>query len=385
MRRTRVAGWLAGAVVVGLIGPAPVAIAAAGGAAAADGDDVRLNQIQVVGSHNSYHREAPLQEAAVRAVIDPAGQRALEYTHAALDTQFGSQKVRQIELDVFADPTGGLYARPLLRLSTGGRPLTGAMTQPGSKVLHVQDIDYHTRCQTFVECLTQVRAWSDANRGHVPIAVLVELKDQPVPNGDLPFTVPLAWDASRIDALEAEITSVFPRDRRLTPDDVRGDAGTLEQAVLTRGWPTLGETRGKVMFLMDNGGGYRDAYLQGRPGLRGAAMFTNATPGQPDAAFVKENDPTGANTARIQDLVRRGYVVRTRADADTLQARNRDTRTRDAALASGAQWVSTDYPARGMALRFLSTYSVTLPGGVPARCNPVTKPAGCTDATLDRR
>ena len=77
-------------------------------------------------------------------------------------------------------------------------------------------------------------------------------------------------------------------------------------------------------------------------------MFTNSTPGQPDAAFIKENDPTGANQARIADEVRRGYVVRTRADADTRQARTGDTTMRDAALASGAQWVSTDYPAPGM-------------------------------------
>src|SRR6185436_10013244 len=116
-------------------------------------------------------------------------------------------------------------------------------------------------------------------------------------------------------------------DRTITPDDVRGGSSTLEQAVLRKGWPTLAATRGQVMFLMDNEGAYRTDYLAGHDSLRGRVMFTNSTPGQPDAAFVKANDPTGAGQARIRDEVRRGYVVRTRADADTKQARTNDTAT----------------------------------------------------------
>jgi hypothetical protein len=170
----------------------------------------------------------------------------------------------------------------------------------------------------------------------------------------------------------------------ITPDDVRGGSATLEQAVLGTGWPTVAASRGQVMFLMDNGGAYRTDYLAGHDSLRGRVMFTNSTPGQPDAAFVKQNDPTGANQARIADLVRRGYVVRTRADADTQQARTGDTTMRDAALASGAQWVSTDYPAPGLASRFGTNYVVQLPGGAAARCNPVNAPTRCPAAGLER-
>jgi hypothetical protein len=47
----------------------------------------------------------------------------------------------------------------------------------------------------------------------------------------------------------------------------------------------------------------------------------------------------------IADLVRKGYMVRTRTDADTKEARTGETTRRDAALASGAQLLSTDYPA----------------------------------------
>lgn len=349
---------------------------------------VHLNQVQVVGSHNSYHVEAPPLEAAIRESVDPAGQRSLEYGHLPLPEQFATQNVRQIELDVFADPNGGLYADPLIRAAVGEPPYDQpAMSEPGIKVLHIQDIDYHTTCLTFVACLEGVKAWSDANPGHLPIAVLVELKDTPIviPGVELPFVVPPPFDAARMDELDAEIRSVFPARQLITPDDVRGRHATLEEAVLRQGWPTLARAKGKVMFLMDNGGSYRRTYLEGHPSLRGRVLFTNAEPGDADAAFVKRNDPVGAaNQAEITDLVRRGYVVRTRADADTEQARTGDTTMRDAALASGAQWVSTDYPAPGIAARFGTDYYVAIPGGTVARCNPVNAPRFCFDRALER-
>src|SRR5690349_18832975 len=84
-------------LATGLLG-SPSALAGSTAAAKVAADDgLRINQVQVVGSHNSYHLEAPLAESALRAIVAPDGQKALEYTHAALPTQFGQQQVRQIE------------------------------------------------------------------------------------------------------------------------------------------------------------------------------------------------------------------------------------------------------------------------------------------------
>jgi hypothetical protein len=113
--------------------------------------------------------------------------------------------------------------------------------------------------------------------------------------------------------------------------------------------------------------------------LEGRVLFTNSRPGSADAAFVEQNDPLGA---AIPSLVEAGYIVRTRADADTLQARSGDTTDRDAALASGAQYVSTDYPVPDPA--FGTGYFVEIPGGFPGRCNPVSAPAGCRSRALER-
>ena len=165
---------------------------------------------------------------------------------------------------------------------------------------------------------------------------------------------------------------MFPANQLVTPDDVRGRYATLNEAVLARNWPALDEARGKVVFLMDQRWA-EPVYLKGHPSLRGRVLFTNAPPGAPDAAFTELNDgPAGSITA----LVRKGYLVRTRADDSTREARTNDTRRRDAMLASGAQIVSTDYPASEPA-RWPGHYSVNLPGSAVARCNPVNAPAGC--------
>jgi hypothetical protein len=250
------------------------------------------------------------------------------------------------------------------------------MFEPGFKTIHIPDIDWRSTCETFVACLEEVKAWSDANPGHLPIAILVELKDDPpiLPGGTLAQPLPIGPD--ELDALDDEIRSVFSADRMIEPDDVRGPRRTLEDAVLLDGWPTLGEARGKVVFLMDNAN-KRDFYRAGRPSLDGRPIFTNAVPGDPDAAFVKLNDARG-DLALIQDVVASGYLVRTRSDGGTTEARTGDTRARDAALASGAQYVSTDYPVPDP--RFGTGFFVQIPNGHPGRCNPVSAPAWC-DAT----
>jgi hypothetical protein len=343
---------------------------------------IALNQIQSLGTHNSYHviPRPALLSSLIR--LDPQFL-GWEYTRQPLPDQFEFEGIRQIELDVFADPAGGLFGfRPVLGL-LGDDPIAPdpAMFEPGLKVLHVQDLDFETTCSTLVQCLLQIRDWSDAHPRHLPIAVLVELKDEVIPDPfQLGFATPIPFGPAELDLLDAEILSVFPPEQLLTPDEVRVPGLTLEASVLDVGWPTLGEVRGRVMFMMDNGGGLRIDYLAGRPNLEGRVLFTNGVPGEPDAAFVKRNDPV-LDFGEIQDLVDRGYLVRTRADADTNEARTGDTTRRDAALASGAHFVSTDYPTPDTL--FGTGYQVTIPGGSPSACNPLSAPAGCRPSGLE--
>lgn len=336
---------------------------------------LRLNHLQVIGTHNSYHVEPQPTLLAAIAAEDPLVAASFEYTHRPLAEQLGALGVRQVELDVFADPDGGLYAVPLGPLLLGELPtIHPELFAPGLKVLHVQDLDFETRCLTFVICLSQLKAWSDANPAHLPVMVLVEAKDDSI---GPPFVTPVPFDAAQLDGIDAEIRSMFSADRLITPDDVRGDRTTLESAVLSDGWPTLQESRGRFLFALDNTDAKRDQYIAGHPSLQGRVMFTSSTPGDPEAAFVKVNDPVGGHDL-IQQLVAAGYLVRTRADADTVEARFNLTARRDAALESGAHFVSTDYPEPDTSF---SPYMVDIPG--VARCNPVLAPPDCDSSTLE--
>jgi len=187
---------------------------------------VAMNEIQVIGTHNSYHLPPRTELLQAFVGIDPQAFE-WEYDNLPLFEQFETQGIRQIELDVFADPEGGLYADRLALALIGQDPASGepALDEPGFKVLHVQHADFETTCLTFVACLEEVKEWSDANPRHVPIMILVEAKDEPFFVPVLPAPIPIGSDELR--DLEDEIISVFPRGRIVTPDDVRGNHASL--------------------------------------------------------------------------------------------------------------------------------------------------------------
>jgi hypothetical protein len=350
---------------------------------------LRMNEIQVIGTHNSYHRElSPAERAAHDAVYGgaPIYDGFLAYSHASLPNQLSRQGVRGLELDLYPDPEGGLYANPLLRQRLAAGPLMERdWYRPGAKVLHTHDIDYNSTCVRLVSCLRLVRRWSRANRRHVPLLVMLELKGtDPVAGPAGGVAVP-PWNGAALNDLDAEIRSVFRRDELIAPDDVRRPGLTLRQSVVRHGWPALRRARGRVMFLMDNDpDAISAAYRRGRPSLQGRVLFTNARPGAPDAAFVKRNEPTGAANLRgIRRLVRAGFLVRTRSDIPLATVTSGDRAQLRAALRSGAQLVSTDFPEVGMSARYDSDYVVALPSGGPARCNPVIGPPGCRSRSLE--
>ncbi len=119
-------------------------------------------------------------------------------------------------------------------------------------------------------------------------------------------------------------------------------------------------------------GACKPYYLQNRPSLTGRAMFVYATPGSDECAFIVQNDAL-SQASNIESYVRKGYMVRTRCDIETAEARSGDYSRMNAALSSGAHICSTDYyrPDPRAGQPGWSSYRVNLPGGVKARKNPV--------------
>jgi len=353
---------------------APDAKAAGPGCARAWMDaNLKLNDLLTVGTHNSYKAAIPPAEMAIIAKTSPKAALALDYSHHPLAEQLDAG-ARQLELDVVYDPDGGRYAHPLLPARLGEKldpAYVAEMQKPGFKVMHVPDIDFRSVCTTFVDCLTQIRTWSRAHPDHAPILITINAKDDnPTPGG----VKPLLFTPEAYDAFDAEVRSVFAPGELITPDDVQGRAPTLRDAVLHDAWPTLAKARGKVLIVLDETPEKVAVYRGGRHSLEGRVMFISTDEASPAAAILILNDPI-KDGPRIAADVRAGYVVRTRADADTVEARKDDTAPRDAALASGAQAVSTDYMTPDP--RFPGGYRVRLPDGAAVVCNPVRAAVKC--------
>ncbi|MFN8310533.1 MAG: Ca2+-dependent phosphoinositide-specific phospholipase C [Chitinophagales bacterium] len=348
-------------------------------------DSLQLNQIQILASHNSYHRHtdsavyAALQnlKSSLPPQYDPDG---LDYEHLPFDQQMTDYGIRGLEIDIYNDPQGGVFYRRKMNELIGTDPVSHiySLLLPGFKVLHIKDVDYNSHYNTFREALWAVRNWSEANPNHVPLFINIESKqDGPAQNAQLAalgFQPAPVYNAAAADELDREIKSVFGEqlDKVITPDKVRNGASTLNEVAVQHRWPKLGDCRGKVVFIMQ--GNAVPFYLAGHPSLQGRAMFTYADPGDPEAAFVIMNDPTG-DFDTIQSLVRRGYIVRTRADADTEQARTGDYTDANNAYNSGAQIVSTDYyraDPRSDTSAVWTTYHAQLPGCDHGRKNPVS-------------
>jgi hypothetical protein len=343
--------------------------------------NLHLNDIQTIGTHNSYKQRMPADEFAAHRAHDARGADGRDYGHRPLNEQL-DLGIRQLELDVWDDPEGGRWLHPpsALRKGFAQPPWPSAqaaqMAQPGLKIMHLPDIDFRSSCVTFVACLTIVRDWSAAHPQHAPIMILMNAKDGKLGPGSPPA---LPFGAAAFDRLDAEIRSVFTPRQLIAPDEVQAGFPTLRAAARAGHWPTLGQARGRVFFVLDESADKVAVYRGARRSLEGRAMFATIEEDSPAAAYITLNDSL-AESARIHAAVAAGLLVRTRADADTFEARSNDTRRRDAAFASGAQVVSTDYfepdPRFG-------PYRVRFDGGAIVRCNPVRAAAQCAGVPIE--
>jgi hypothetical protein len=330
-------------------------------------DALPMNAIQVIGTHNSYKAAIAPNEMATLRKANAKAADTLDYSHPKLAAQLDAG-ARQLEIDVVNDPgEGGLYATPLGYKVAGQAavpydfaPLKG----PGLKVIHVPDLDYRSVCARFTDCLAEVRAWSKAHPDHVPILIIMNLKEDGL---SWPGAVkPPLFDTAAMDEIDREIRSVFPESALITPDQVQGRYPSLREAVAAGAWPKLKAARGRVMFALDCPPDQVARYRGERKVLEGRAAFVNTEETSPAAGYITLNEPKELS-ARIAAAVKAGIIVRTRADADTLEARMNDTSRQAAAFASGAQYVSTDYMEPDA--RF-GPYVAKLPGGGRARLSP---------------
>ena len=335
--------------------------------------NLRINEIQTVGTAESYKLAPSAPMLSLIKLGSDEDAKALDFAEPSIPQQLAAG-ARSLEFDIAYDPKGGLFKYPAGASMAGelmADDYVAAMSQPGFKVIHILDIDFDSSCVTLIACLQSVAAWSRANADHLPLVIALRSNDDrtPMPGA----TRPVKFDAAAFDALDAEIRSVFRPGELITPDNVQGNYPTLREAVAAHNWPKLGASRGKVLFVLDDGQEKVALYRGTRHVLEGRVMFVCTDDKSPAAGFITIENPA-KDAAAITVEVKAGLIVHTFADADTREARSGSTLRRDWAFASGAQVISTDFLVPDPRI---GQYQVGVPGNHHAQCDIQLSPQRC--------
>lgn len=344
-----------------------------------------INQLQFFGSHNSYRLKTyePLWNE-MKKLKHPFSKSFIvkpwNYSHtASLDSQLTVYGLRSLELDIYHDPTGGRFYFRKANKMIGEKTESGIedLKKPGMKVMHVPDFDYQTHHYLFTDALQEIKNWSEKNSDHEPLFIMVEMKELHFMKYLFPgkCTKVLPFTKNAVDSIDLEIESVFGKNSDLiyTPDEMRGNFATLNECVLSNGWPTLEKARGKIFFILQGPKEAKENYLENHYSLKERTMFIFSEENQPETAFIMKDDPK-KQKKEIESLVKKGYMIRTRTDEHTREARKEKYKRSIAAFESGAQIISSDYYAgdqcnleKGKA----SEFKISLPDGHIIRLNPV--------------
>ncbi|UAB85610.1 phosphatidylinositol-specific phospholipase C1-like protein [Zunongwangia sp. SCSIO 43204] len=326
----------------------------------------KINQVQVIGSHNSYKKAIEDSLYAYLESQDSLGRlKGLQYDHIPMLQQL-SMGLRNLEVDVYIDKNGGKFSNPKglsLAEDQSKYDPENKLEEPGFKMIHIPDIDFRTQYYLFENCLKDLKSWSEENPDHTPIFITLEPKDGEENNFG---TSPDPFTAEAYQELDDIILESLGKEHIITPDDIRADYKTLNEAVTVGNWPTIDEAKGKFMFILDTKGAKMELYIKDHPSLKDRVSFTNSKENSPEAAAMIINDPYDK---RISDLVKKGYIIRTRADANTTEARNNDYSRFKTAKKSGAQIITTDYylPSKF----FDSDYQIDFGKNIFYRKNPI--------------
>lgn len=372
---------------------------------------------QVLGTHNSYHR------APDDVIFNSLGGRGgilagWDYSHPSLTDQLQQYRVRAFELDAYPDPApdSGRYdqAAGLQLAGLDGFLNDPKLSQPGYKVLHVPDFDYQTTCKVLTDCLLEIKAWSDVHPDHLPISIYIELKlgselDRTLGATGLAAlrelllvansTTPGPGDVAVIPGaspqlladLESEVLQTLGASKLITPDTVRewlgaSDTLIMSDLLLDTGdvcpWPPLKELRGKILLplILPNSPAV-DLYYSLYPNSVGSVFWpvqqdfkvsgaVFQTVGGFSFTAVDEAFPDKV-TQLVQDITmytEKGYIVRTRAEAELVEPRGGDVSRRDAVLASHAQVIATDFLKPVFFEKLNADYDVSFPGCAVGKC-----------------
>lgn len=285
-------------------------------------DKVKLNEIAVIGTHNSYQLLTYLPK---RAIVKALRFITFGYVEDKSDFEMDNltgqleQGVRNLEIDIEAVDDNG---------------------KVGFIVTHDPIIDNVSSCYDFSKCLEEIALWSDNNPGHLPVYLLIE------PKGDVPSIKNMQnFSLDYAQAFDKVLRQVLG-DRLLTPEQVIGEYKSFEEMRKADDWPTLKESAGKIIVLLHPCNVTED-YIEADSSIKTQAMFPMLRSGDVDksyASFILDNNPSDAVKNTRITVDENNLIVRIRADDYPDFSSERYSQADNC----GSHIITTDYPPRSV-------------------------------------
>jgi hypothetical protein len=272
-------------------------------------DQIKLNEIKMLATHNSYKKTAvPLGRLFVSLGTGSSEEgRALKYGYQSISDQL-HLGVRSMEFD--------------LRLRKTEFQLT-----------HVPLVDNSSVAPNFSLALEEISLFSDNNPNHVPIIILMEIKD------DWMILDHALQKMDKEDLIDLDNLLKDKLGNKLyQPKDLIENDKTLKETIQTTGWPSINSLLGKVIFVL-HPGSFTNSYYEIDESLMTQAMFIGSyyqDTNKDYASFFVHNE---LNVERINELVDQNFIVRTRIDSEL----NYSDENFQLALETNAQILTSDF------------------------------------------
>ena len=286
-------------------------------------DNLRLNDLRFIATHNSYKAYNAFADKLMERWIVPLGagySGAWSYGFEPLSAQL-DRGIRSFELDVMRE-------------------------KDGLRCAHIPLIDYASVCADYALAMQELALWSEHHPGHLPITVLVEAKDTILSGGmvyhEFNFDDVLYLEKITADALGA---------RLYIPQEMLGEHENFLELRTLNSYPLLSALLGRIIVIyhyeyrgttaqyavLDPAEHTHKMFLSAGQWMAYAGLDTN-----PDyACFMIDNNSTSRDIAVSRS--ENNFLVRTRSDTWPWHI----DAWGDEALATGAFILTTDYPPRG--------------------------------------
>ena len=281
---------------------------------------VKINEIAVIGTHNSYQLLATPQKRALEEVRsflssgEKGGNRNFEMDTFTEQLERG---VRNLEIDIETVDDGG---------------------DVSFIVTHNPITDNVSSAYDFAKGLEEILLWSENNPGHLPVYLLIEPKgnvDEINNIKNFTYEYALELDNTIREALG---------DSLLTPKLAMGEFATLEEMRMADAWPTLKAASGKIIVLL-HPCDVTAEYINADTTVSSQAMFPMLRTediDKPYASFILDNEPEDAVRNNKKTVDEKRLMVRSRAD----NYPDSDDGKYALADSCGSHIITTDYPPR---------------------------------------